>query len=125
MGEKSTKDLQAWTRSELLSLPVREFESAPTWYDSLLILNNRRKHESGWGMISVIGILRGTPIEQATCSADDLNWYIKPSHSKLLPQMRTDCIYPAGALHFWGRGLRFAVGWPTSSIDITVEAADD
>lgn len=58
------KDWDKWTKKELLKLPVRDWE-VDSEYDSVLLVNTRMKHDSGYNMFAVIGCDGGTPKEIA------------------------------------------------------------
>ena len=56
------KTLNEWTVDELLSLPNREYEDINI-YNSLLILPKYEPHDSGWGCIIIIGVVKNEPKE--------------------------------------------------------------
>lgn len=100
------------TRAQLLSLPERDWQLT-TSYDSLLILSDGTKHESGWGNITIIGCFDSEPFEIVTQGSDDIAFEVEAS------QLRMDCAMPSRAMHFWARGkMKFEVGCALSSITI-------
>lgn len=105
------KDLNAWGRKELMALPQRD-RGEVSEYDSLLILSARRKHESGWGVMAIIGVTDGAPVEIACQCCDDIAWSGAT--------FRTDCAFRSGALHAWRKGGKFVVGYATSSLEVEV-----
>lgn len=118
------KSLNEWTRKELLALPVRCWSEVST-YDSVLLLSTRKKHDSGWAMIAIIGVKDGAPIEIASACSDDIEWKAHPMDVLLngaysIGQIRMDCCFKSGALHAWSRYSKFKVGCALSSIDIKV-----
>lgn len=105
-----------WNRmsyKELMALPHRQW-SIPTDYKSILVVNTRKKHDSGYAIMSIIGLdVSGEPIEiAATC--DDIMWKNNLS-------LRSDCSVKSGAIRFWAQdGIRFKVGYSQSSTEIEV-----
>jgi hypothetical protein len=126
MGGVVSKHLSEWSRKELLALPARDWEDVAAAYDSLLVFSARRKHDSGWSMIYVVGCREQKPVEICCACADDLEWVfpdaIRYGDAKeyTIGQVRTDCTWPAGILHFWLRDATFRVGAALSSVTITV-----
>ena len=58
------KDWEHWTKRELLKLPVRNWE-IKSEYSSVLLVNTRTKHDSGYNLFAVIGCIGGVPKEIA------------------------------------------------------------
>lgn len=102
------KEINQWSRSELLLLPVRDWQT-PSDYRSVLILNTRKKHDSGWSIVAIIGVEK-EPVEIAAMCCDDIEWNIR--------NMRMDCALKSGAMHVWKTGSRFRVGEALSSVTI-------
>ena len=103
-------------RDELMSLPVRKWDDESKAYDSLLVLADGRKHDSGWGLIVIIGCIKQEPIEIAVCCADDISWHFKQ-------EPRMDCALPNRGMHFWCRGKgKYRVGCALSSTDVWLDA---
>lgn len=122
------KSLNQWGRDELLKLPMREWEM-DSEYDSILLLSTRRKHESGWAIMAVIGVCEGRPVEIACSCCDDIEWKLPPmitvgNGEFSIGQMRMDCAIRSGALHAWARGAKFRVGAALSSTEIELLAAN-
>ena len=119
--KKKAKHFDEYTKKELLALPYRMLNAKDSSiYDHLLIFPTRQKHDSGWRCMAIIGIRNGKPIEKLTTGADDLNWKVAFSLHSLVADVRTDCCMKTGIFHWWGNGIAFEVGFPTSSIDITI-----
>lgn len=98
------------TKRELMNLPVRKWDEVG-FYDSVMLLHHGT-HESGWGLITIIGCMDGAPVEIAADCADDIVWHF-------LENPRMDCASESGAMHFWLRaGGIFKVGMALSSTDI-------
>jgi hypothetical protein len=119
------KPLNDWSRDELLSLPHRAWQTSAV-YDSLLLLSTRRKHDSGWAMVAIIGVVNHMPTEVATACSDDVEWVLPPAirfgerSEYAMGQMRMDCAFRSGAMHFWTRTARFKVGDALSSVTVEV-----
>lgn len=115
-----TKDLNKWTRKELLSLPKRE-RYTKSVYDSILLLSTRKRHYSGWAMMFVIGVNKGEPVEIVSSSSDDIGWCLysnADSGYKATILIHVDCPLKSGAIHVWSWHGRFRVGNAFSSITI-------
>jgi len=99
-------------REDLFKLPVRKWDDEYKRYDSILILADGKKHDSGWGLIVVIGCIKNSPIEIACNCAEDINW-------TFAQQPRMDCALPSRGMHFWCRNNgRYQVGAALISTDI-------
>lgn len=103
---------------ELKKLPRRELDNISK-YDSLLVINSKKKHESGFALMYIIGVINGEPKEIAAC-CDDIRWYVKPINIGIIPGLRTDMYHPSGIIHFWCPDSDFQVGYSLSSIDIEI-----
>jgi len=104
------------SRKDLLALPVRKWDDEAAKYDSLLILADGRKHDSGWGLIVIIGCVDNEPKEIAVNCADDISWHFKQ-------EPRMDCALPSRGMHFWCRGKgKYRVGCALSSTDVYLDA---
>jgi len=122
MTTPDKKSLNAWTREELLALPVRAW-GVESRYDSLLLLSTGEAHDSGWGMMAVIGVRDLQPVEIACQCCDDIEWKFPPMcmyGQWSTGQIRMDCAIGSGALHPWARDMQFYVGAALSSITIEV-----
>ena len=98
---------------ELLNLPKREW-GAETIYYSIIVVNSKRKHDSGWAWMAIIGLdEKQKPIEIAAY-CDSICWDFNGLSFK------NDMFYPSGILHFWSREAKFKVGASLSSTDITL-----
>jgi hypothetical protein len=95
-------------RKELLSLPVKPWD-ATRLYDTILIVPTRKKHDSGYMCMAVVGCIKGEPIEVAGYP-DDVGWITTSD-------LRMDMTYPGGVAQMWGRG-KFEVSFGYSSLDI-------
>lgn len=121
------KSLNQWGRDELLKLPTRQWD-AESDYDSLLLLSTRRKHDSGWAIMAIIGVRDSQPVEIACACCDDIEWKLPPmvtvgGGAYSIGQMRMDCAMRSGALHAWARKAKFRVGAALSSTEVELLAA--
>lgn len=105
-------------QAKLLALPQADWQK-PHTYDSLLIVNAKRLHDSGWQTMVIVGCgfdnNKAVAIERvAYC--DDINIILRPgvdSHA-----LRMD-MTPYSVTHLWSRYANFRI--PTgqcSSCDI-------
>lgn len=125
-----TKTLNQWSRDELMALPVRGWTEYSE-YDSVLLLSTRRKHESGWAKIAIIGVREGHPVEIAASCCDDIEWKFPPMLGEgtrfAVCQIRMDCALRSGAMHAWVRvsgRSKFRVGEALSSVTIELIRED-
>lgn len=102
------------SKQQLKNLPKRDWD-AESIYDSILIIPSGKKHDSGWALMYIIGVISGEPFEIAA-ACDDINWQL-PAEQQV-SGLRTDMIYPSGVIHFWSNHYRFKVGHSLSSTDI-------
>jgi hypothetical protein len=121
------KTLNQWGRDDLLKLPTRAWD-AESDYDSLLLLSTRRKHDSGWAIMAIVGVRDGQPVEIACACCDDIEWRLPPmmtvgGGTYSIGQMRMDCAMRSGALHAWARKAKFRVGAALSSVKVELLAA--
>jgi hypothetical protein len=107
------------SRKELEAAPGREGWQGPSDYTSIYLLPGRRKHDSGYSLIQVVGVKDDGSLE---CAAwcDDICWKHSPHPHGRDYTMRTDMTYPGGVVHCWGWDTRFTVGASLSSTDISV-----
>ena len=106
------------TKKQLIESPRREWDKNTSIYTSILISPSKQKHCSGWSSMTIVGCVDFVPKEILTSHSDDINWSISA-------ELRTDCTYPAGILHFWSKYGLFKVGYDLSSIDIKVAHKDE
>lgn len=130
MSEVTTKLLSAWSRDELLALPSRKWDTESI-YDSIMLLPDKKKHDSGWRFINIIGVRSGVPVEIAAF-CDDVNWEIAdarrygPNGIYATANLRMDCAWKSKAIHAWvgfNDGWSFRVGPSLSSTTVVVGKA--
>jgi len=111
-------------RKELLALPVREWNKE-SYYDSVLIVPTGRKHDSGYMLMAIVGVIKGEPKEIAAY-CDDIGWHTPApkvyGDGYTIADIRTDMFYPSGIIQIWGRGI-FKVGTGLSTTDIEFKRA--
>lgn len=116
---ESMKKIRKLSKTELLKLPVRKWDTEST-YPSIALVPTRKKHDSGYSIIAIVGLdSPGSSVQAGEIAAycDDVFWVWLTD----VGQLRTDCYYPGGILHFWGRKLEFKVGASLSSTDVVVQ----
>lgn len=108
-----------YNKKSILKSPVREWNKI-TSYKQIVIIPTRKKHESGYALIAIVGMKENGRFE--ICSyADDICWDFRKLHQNYDSSgMRTDCYYPEGILHFWGRNIEFIVHEALSSTTIEI-----
>lgn len=101
------------------TLPQREDKVST--YESIFLVPSGLKHDSGYMMIAIVGVMDSGDME--VCAyPDDIGWDFRELEQKYgCTGMRTDCYYPNGVLRFWGNDVRFIVGEAFSSTDIIVK----
>lgn len=106
-------------KSNVMDLPYKP-NSEPQVYSYLLIVPSRRKHDSGWTQIQVVGSKNsgGTELELCTSFSDDLNIYLPSMLTKGYETLRMDCFHPSGILRLWSNHFDFEIGFATSSFSV-------
>lgn len=103
------------TRTGLLKIKQEKPWQDKKTYRELFVVPSGKKHDSGWNLMVIVGVLPdGTYEKAAWC--DDICWNLMTTKREY--SMRCDCTYPGGILHFWG--ATFTVGHSLSSTDVTV-----
>ncbi len=103
-------------REELLNAPQRNWQLKST-YNDIYIVPSRKKHDSGWHLMVIVGVKEDGSLEQAAW-CDDICWDVRGRDGYM---MRSDMTFPGGVLHFWG--ARYEVGHSLSSTDVKVTEA--
>lgn len=114
------KDANQWTRKEFLALPKRKWDKVEE-YGSIIFFSTRRKHDSGYSMITVVGceMVDLDPVEIISQSCDDISWALP--FELFLDKISTDCLAKSGAMRMWlGSGLAFKAMADLSSLRIEV-----
>lgn len=111
------------TQRQILSLPMRDWKETKT-YDSILVTNTKRKSETGFAVMAIIGCVNRKPVEIAAY-CDDIEWKMNEvSFDKIRNDFRNDMIYPCGAIHFWSKSFKYEVGRCLSSTDVTLKPSN-
>lgn len=120
------------TRKVLLALPVRQWDTNSV-YDSLFLVPTGNKHDSGFSVIAIVGVINKKAEIAAYC--DDVCWTFPKEHphgrmeaGKNRMILRTDCYWPSGIMRMWGSGEHyfkglFRVGMALSSTDVELFVA--
>lgn len=96
---------------ELLKLPKKQFGKT-TIYDSIVVINTKRKHDSGWALMAIIGLDETQKPIEIAAYCDDIHWEFNGLSFK------NDMFYPSGIIHFWSNKAKFEVGASLSTTDI-------
>lgn len=107
----NSNNLNSITKKSLLELKNRECLVKST-YDSLIIFNSGLKHESGFGIMYIAGLIDCKPVELIKSGCDSISWESNGF------EWTTDLLYPSGLLHFFGVYCKFEVGFSLSSTQI-------
>jgi len=114
------KKLRLLKRKDVINLPSRNWNKDVEPFDSLLLVNSGRNHDSGWKHIVIIGCRNLVPVQQLAWP-DDINWNMEEVHKlkglSVQYCMRTDMtVY--GLIHIWSSNCNFKVGPALSSTEI-------
>jgi len=99
--------------SELLKLPKRAWGKKGV-YSSIMVINTKRKHDSGWALMAIIGLNKNQKPIEIAAYCDDICWNLNNLSFK------NDMFYPSGIIHFWSNTAEFKVGLSLSSTDVTL-----
>lgn len=99
------------TKKSLSRLPKRTWDIESV-YDSIIIINSKRKHESGYAIMYIVGCIDCKPVEIIEGCCDSIHWIF----NNLM--FGTDMLYPSGLIHFFGIDCKLKVGCSDSTIDI-------
>jgi hypothetical protein len=103
-------------KRDLLALPQRKWDESKE-YDSILVINSGKKHDSGWALMVIIGCVKSEPVEIAAW-CDDICWNFQEKPSSY--DFRNDMVFPCGAIHFWSNKYKYHIGASLSSVDVTL-----
>lgn len=108
-------------REDLLKLPLKPFSEIKT-YDCLLIVPTRRKHDSGWRLMAIVGCDQTGPIEIAGY-CDDIHFILPNLIGNEIYRyqydIRCDMIL-SNCIRFWSNVYLFEIGCACSSTDVTL-----
>lgn len=91
------------TRKSLLQLPEREWDTKSI-YDSIILINSRKKNNSGYTIMYIVGCINNKPIEIISDYCDTINWQFNGL------KLGTDMLYPSGLTRFFGVDCKIEVG---------------
>lgn len=103
-------------RKELLSLPCRQWDVV-SFYDNIYIVPTRKKHESGYRLMAVVG-MDNSGQGKICAFCDDINCEVEVSPPRC---MRIDMEPESNCCRFWGNDILFVVGVACSSTTIYVK----
>jgi hypothetical protein len=123
------------TRAKLLALPFHKTWSEVKVYNSLYIVPTGKKHDSGYGLIAIIGVLDQDPrLAEIAAYCDDICWCFPLKHpydrdGRHVNVIRTDCLWPSQIIRIWASGEhyfrgRFRVGVSLSSTEVELVIED-
>lgn len=115
-------DICKLKKDELLSLPRKPFNE-PHVYESIIVVPTRKKHDSGWRLMALIGC---EEIDGKHCIptqvigyCDDINWLFDKVSPKYHQALRCDMLL-SNCIRFWSNYFNFEVGCVCSSTDINL-----
>ena len=104
---------------ELLKLPKRKWDKTKT-YGSILVISTRRKHDSGYMVMCIIGCDEKQNPKEICSYCDDICWKFPKDFDTIGYNFRNDMLYPSGVIQFWSSRYDFEVGHSLSSTTITL-----
>lgn len=125
-------------KSDFYSLPKIAWDADMNGkqFDSIIILPERRKHDSGYMCMSFVGCIGGEAVAIMSGVSDVLHidgiggygkgWYEKPSVPRMIPvkSWNIDCL-PCGCLNIWASGRKIEIGHMLSSFEIFAERKNE
>lgn len=110
------KKLEKITKKTLLSLPERKWCEIKK-YNRILIVPTRKKHESGYMIIAIVGAnFNGSDLMyEIAAYCDDICWDTSATGNL---DVRMDCLYPSGVIQAWSNDYSFEVGCSLSSTTV-------
>lgn len=113
-------------KSDFATIPYRKWDDPPIEFTSLVIVPSRKKHESGYNMMSFCAIDHGKPIAMLGGCSDVMHiegiggygeWIENcPKYSKC-KSWCIDCL-PCGYLHIWCSGYKLKASAGLSDFDV-------
>ena len=115
------KNIPALKQKDLLSLPLKPSFSEIHTYESIIVCPTRRKHDSGWRLMALIGckLIDGRTIPVHIIGyCDDINWRCETVMVvDTIKAIRCDMTL-SSCIRFWSNDFNFKVGIVVSSTDI-------
>ena len=99
-------------RSELLSVPARDWDGDIRHAIGVYIIPSRRKHDSGYAIMDFVAVIKGGQMIRFGGCCDDV--------SLRGQNFRIDCEYGSKLVHVWNR-FPFTITRDLSSIDFIEE----
>ena len=85
------KTWEKWTKEELLKLPRRAWGVKSSEYDSVLLVNTRMRHDSGFNLFAVVGCIEDVPVEIAGFM-DDFRFGDFENFDKMTTEIRVNSL---------------------------------
>lgn len=124
MSEKDINliDIVNLRQKDLLNLPLKPYTEIHT-YEAIIVCPTRRKHDSGWRLMALIGCKRingyCTPVH-VIGYCDDINWKVEHTMAfDTIQSLRSDMTL-SNCIRFWSNDFEFKVGTVCSSTDIYI-----
>ena len=113
-----------YTKKQLMSLPKRLHEDGETGniYDSIIILNSKKKYKycSGLAVFIVIGCIKGEPIEIINDYCNSIFWKNDDEALRRYVPLKMYKEYPSGAVRFFGHFIKFKIGDISDTVEIQI-----
>jgi hypothetical protein len=106
------------TRKQLQEVPLREWNKE-TVCECIVLLPQRRLHESGFRIIEVVCVTKAEPICRVAGCTDVLNLGgIGGREGNNLREVCVDCLRKSGCFTIWFEGKEMRVGASLSNLQI-------
>jgi len=120
---KNNKDhWSRWKRKQFLTLPSREYwNSKELPFDSLVLLPTKRKHNSGYMMMDIVGIRDNQPVLLLSGCSDVIHLDGTGGRESLELRSKNICIdmlYPSGLLRIFSYNYQITASAALSSFEI-------
>lgn len=113
-------------KSDFTTVPYRKWDDPPIEFTSLVIIPSRKKHESGYNMMSFCAIDKGEPIAMLGGCSDVMHldgiggygeWTGTLRKYSKCKWWRMDCL-PCGYLHMWCSGHKLKASAGLSDFEV-------
>lgn len=111
----------AYTKKQLMSLPKRLHE-AGNIYDSIIILNSKKKYKycSSSAVFIVIGCIKGEPTEIINDYCNFIFWKNDDEALRRYVPLKMFMEYPSTAVCFFGDFVKFKIGDISDAVEIQI-----